>query len=382
MGREQLDMGGEQLDMGGEQLDMGDEQLGRIEIVGLTKRFTTPEGTTVTAVDDLHLTIEPNEFFVMLGPSGCGKTTALRSIAGLEHPDSGTIHLDGQRIDTMPAYYRPVSTVFQSYALFPHMSVIDNVSFGLQQQKLPRAQVLQRAHEALGMVRLEGFDRRKPHQMSGGQQQRVALARCLAVRPKVLLLDEPLAALDLKLRREMQVELKRLQREAGITFVFVTHDQEEALALGDRIAVFRDGRMEQVGTPTEMYEEPSSAFVAGFLGETNVISSTIASNGAACLGIETVPLHGTLSPGPALVAIRPERLEVVQSDGHLIGTVTLRTYLGNEVRYAVACQHSDGSTIDVQVRQSLSSLIHDPAVGDHVHLRADERMVRFLRDAS
>jgi spermidine/putrescine transport system ATP-binding protein len=346
---------------------------GQIDIAGLSKSFVTPEGSIVIAVDDLNLTIQPNEFFVMLGPSGCGKTTALRSIAGLEHPDAGTISLDGQRIDTLPAYDRPVSTVFQSYALFPHMTVWENVAFGLQQQKLPKAQVSTRVSEALAMVRLEGFDRRKPHQMSGGQQQRVALARCLAVRPKVLLLDEPLAALDLTLRREMQTELKQLQREAGITFVFVTHDQEEALALGDRIAVFRNGRMEQVGTPTQMYEEPASAFVAGFLGETNVIRADASADLSVRLTGGSRDLTGAPGPGPTLVAIRPERLTVSQESGHLGGVITTRTYLGNEVRYRVQC-----GAEEIQVRQSLSSNNTVADVGATVFLRADEPMVRFL----
>jgi spermidine/putrescine transport system ATP-binding protein len=346
---------------------------GQIDIAGLSKRFVTPEGSIVVAVDDLNLRIEPNEFFVMLGPSGCGKTTALRSIAGLEHPDAGTISLDGVRIDTLPAYERPVSTVFQSYALFPHMTVWENVAFGLQQQKLPKAQVSTRVAEALAMVRLEGFDRRKPHQMSGGQQQRVALARCLAVRPKVLLLDEPLAALDLKLRREMQTELKALQREAGITFVFVTHDQEEALALGDRIAVFRNGRMEQVGTPTQMYEEPASAFVAGFLGETNVIPADVAQDGSVQLPGGSTALQGAPGTGRTLVAIRPERLSVAEHSGHLGGVVSTRTYLGNEVRYQVQC----GSQ-QIQVRQSLSNNDRVADVGSTVFLQADEPMVRFL----
>jgi spermidine/putrescine transport system ATP-binding protein len=346
---------------------------GHIHIAGLSKRFVTPEGSIVVAVDDLNLTIEPNEFFVMLGPSGCGKTTALRSIAGLEHPDAGTISLDGERIDTLPAYERPVSTVFQSYALFPHMTVWENVAFGLQQQKLPKAQVSARVSEGLAMVRLEGFDRRKPHQMSGGQQQRVALARCLAVRPKVLLLDEPLAALDLNLRREMQTELKQLQREAGITFVFVTHDQEEALALGDRIAVFRSGRMEQVGTPTQMYEEPASAFVAGFLGETNIIPAVVSDGQTVRLPGGSIALNGAPAQGSTLVAIRPERLAVSTQSGHLGGVVTTCTYLGNEVRYRVRC-----GTQEIQVRQALSNNEMVAEVGTQVFLRADEPMVRFL----
>jgi spermidine/putrescine transport system ATP-binding protein len=367
---------------------------GRIEIAELKKRFPTPEGGEVLAVDGVSITIEPNEFFVMLGPSGCGKTTVLRCIAGLEHPDAGTITLDDERIDDKPAYDRPVTTVFQSYALFPHMTVQQNIAFGLQQQKLSRKVIAQRAAEALDLVRLSGLDRRKPHQLSGGQQQRVALARALAVKPKVLLLDEPLAALDLKLRREMQGELKRLQREAGITFVFVTHDQEEALALGDRIAVFRSGKLEQVGTPTTMYEEPQTAFVAGFLGETNVIAATADSDGVVRLpgGFATLSAPMPFRSCPVLVAVRPERLTFADPDApsgsrawaHLIGTVSTKMYLGNEIRYDVLVEPvRDGATegvqfIRVQVRQPLTVPARRPEPGDRVGLRADQTMVRFL----
>jgi spermidine/putrescine transport system ATP-binding protein len=351
---------------------------GRIEIDHLNKRFLTPEGGEVLAVDDVSVDIQPNEFFVMLGPSGCGKTTVLRCIAGLEHPDSGSIAVDGTRIDILPAYERPVSTVFQSYALFPHMTVQQNIAFGLEQQKLSKSQVIQRAGEALDLVQLSGLDRRKPHQLSGGQQQRVALARSLAVKPKVLLLDEPLAALDLKLRREMQGELKRMQRDAGITFVFVTHDQEEALAMGDRIAVFRSGQLEQLGTPTEMYEEPATAFVAGFLGETNVIEASADHHGVVRLGgngLLTAPER--FWSASVLIAIRPERVAVVQPsapDHHLVGKIRTVVYLGNEIRYDVEV----AGRKPIQVRQPLTSPGIRAAVGDEVGLRFDETMVRYL----
>lgn len=351
---------------------------GRIEIDHLKKRFVTPEGGEVLAVDDVSVEIQANEFFVMLGPSGCGKTTVLRCIAGLEHPDSGSISVDGTRIDTLPAYERPVSTVFQSYALFPHMTVQQNIAFGLEQQKLSKAEVTKRAGEALDLVQLVGLDRRKPNQLSGGQQQRVALARSLAVKPKVLLLDEPLAALDLKLRREMQGELKRLQRDAGITFVFVTHDQEEALAMGDRIAVFRSGQLEQLGTPTEMYEEPATAFVAGFLGETNVIETSADADGSVRLGGPACLNAPQFRSRPVLVAIRPERVVVVKpsaDDPHLVGRVRTVVYLGNEIRYDVEVI---GMKV-VQVRQPLTSPGIRAGVGDEVGLRFDTTMVRYLQ---
>ena len=361
---------------------------GRVDIDHLRKRFVTPEGGEVVAVDHVSIAIQPNEFFVMLGPSGCGKTTVLRCIAGLEHPDHGSISVDGARIDTMPAYERPVSTVFQSYALFPHMTVQQNIAFGLEQQRLSKSEVTQRAGAALELVQLSGLEKRKPNQLSGGQQQRVALARALAVRPKVLLLDEPLAALDLKLRREMQGELKRLQREAGITFVFVTHDQEEALAMGDRIAVFRAGQLEQLGTPTEMYEEPATAFVAGFLGETNVLTARAGADGVVSLSAgAALQAPEAFRSGPVLVAVRPERVEVVERSTpgwHVTGRVLTMVYLGNEIRYDVAL---DGGGVGrngaplwkpMQVRQPLTTPGVRAAIGDEVGLRFDETMVRFL----
>ena len=232
-----------------------------IELRGLSKHFGE-----VRAVDDLDLEIADGEFFSMLGPSGSGKTTVLRLIAGFEQPTSGTITLGGEDVSGRPPFARDVNTVFQDYAIFPHMSVRQNVEYGLRVKKVPRGERHRRAEEALATVRLEGYGDRRPHQLSGGQRQRVALARALVNRPKVLLLDEPLGALDLKLRREMQIELKEIQRDVGITFVFVTHDQEEALTMSDRIAVFNDGRIEQLATPVQLYEHPASAFVAGFVG--------------------------------------------------------------------------------------------------------------------
>jgi putative spermidine/putrescine transport system ATP-binding protein len=237
-----------------------------IRIRGLVKRFGD-----VTAVDAVDLDIERGEFFTMLGPSGSGKTTTLRMIAGFELPDEGTIELAGSDVSHLPPYDRPVNTVFQDYALFPHMTVTQNVEYGLMVKKVGKEERRRRAEAALEMVRLAGYGGRKPAQLSGGQRQRVALARAIVNEPQVLLLDEPLGALDLKLRQEMQIELKRIQQEVGITFVYVTHDQEEALTMSDRIAVFNRGRIEQLGPPAEVYEHPESEFIAGFVGVSNVI---------------------------------------------------------------------------------------------------------------
>src|SRR5690242_4471536 len=259
-----------------------------ISLRGLSKHFGQ-----VRAVDDLDLDIADGEFFSMLGPSGSGKTTVLRLIAGFEKPTAGRIHLADADVTEEPPFARDVNTVFQDYAIFPHMSVVQNVEYGLRVKKVGKAERRRRAEEALATVRLAEYGGRRPHQLSGGQRQRVALARALVNRPKVLLLDEPLGALDLKLRREMQIELKAIQREVGITFVFVTHDQEEALTMSDRVAVFNEGRIEQLATPVELYERPASSFVAGFVGTSNQLS------GAAARAV--VGADGTF-------AIRPEKI--------------------------------------------------------------------------
>ena len=237
-----------------------------IRLTGLRKTYGD-----VVAVDSVDLEIARGEFFTMLGPSGSGKTTTLRMIAGFEIPTAGTVELAGQDVSRLPPYDRPVNTVFQDYALFPHMTVQENVAYGLMVKKVPKPERRQRASDALAVARLEGYGDRKPAQLSGGQRQRVALARAIVNNPQVLLLDEPLGALDLKLRQEMQIELKRIQREVGITFVYVTHDQEEALTMSDRVAVFNAGRIEQIGPPAEVYEHPASEFIAGFVGVSNVI---------------------------------------------------------------------------------------------------------------
>ena len=237
-----------------------------VRVAGLRKRYGD-----VTAVDGVDLEIRRGEFFTMLGPSGSGKTTTLRVIAGFERPDEGRIELAGRDVSSLPPYARDVNTVFQDYALFPHMTVQENVEYGLRVKKVARAERRQRAGEALVLVRLEGYGSRKPSQLSGGQRQRVALARAIVNRPQALLLDEPLGALDLKLRQELQVELKRIQQELGITFIYVTHDQEEALTMSDRLAVFNEGRIEQLGAPADVYEHPASEFIAGFVGVSNVL---------------------------------------------------------------------------------------------------------------
>jgi len=318
-----------------------DLNKGEVSLVALTKRF----GDFV-AVDAIDLQIPPGGFFSLLGPSGCGKTTTLRMIGGFEQPTSGQVLLDGRDMAGTPPSKRPVNTVFQSYALFPHLRVFDNVAFGLRRQKVPRAEVRQRVGEALELVRLGPLAGRKPGQLSGGQQQRVALARALVVKPAVLLLDEPLGALDAKLRRELQLELKQLQNEVGITFAYVTHDQEEALTMSDRIAVLNEGRVEQAASPRELYEEPANAFVAEFLGVSNLMDAYVAGPSGPGVEIrlaEGVSLEGKRGKldtrGPTKVVIRPERI-VVEPAGaagpnRIAGMVTNVVYLGSGLKLSV-----------------------------------------------
>ncbi len=283
-----------------------------VKLQDMTKRFGD-----VVAVDNINLKIEDGEFFSMLGPSGCGKTTTLRMIAGLEQPSEGEIFIKNQPVAGIPAYKRPVNTVFQNYALFPHMTAAQNVAFGLEMKKVSRPEIKRRVAEALELVRLPQMSDRKPKQLSGGQQQRVALARALVNRPQVLLLDEPLGALDLKLRKAMQLELKQIQSEVGITFIYVTHDQEEALTMSDRIAVMSDGVVQHVGTPREIYEHPSNRYVADFIGETNFIEGSIADLGEfATMIVGGTPIKGAAS-GRSLqkgqnvtLAIRPEKINL------------------------------------------------------------------------
>jgi spermidine/putrescine transport system ATP-binding protein len=323
-----------------------------VEILDVTKRFGE-----VVAVDRMHLRIQAGEFYSLLGPSGCGKTTTLRMIAGFEQPTEGEILLAGQPIAGVPPYRRNVNTVFQHYALFPHMDVAQNVGYGLRQRKVEKGEEGRRVAEALELVRLGGYGKRRTWEMSGGQQQRVALARALVNRPTVLLLDEPLGALDLKLRKEMQLELKALQREVGITFVYVTHDQEEALTMSDTIVVMRDGRIQQQGSPTELYERPVNRFVADFIGTSNFIGATVIdvarpsgrvtvrSESGLVLGGALTDPDATAAPGdPTTVAIRPERIDVLPADAApdggpgwtaIAGRIRQGTYLGDQTEYRV-----------------------------------------------
>ena len=285
-----------------------------LQLQHLTKRF----GLGAAAVDDVSLDVAPGEFLTLLGASGSGKTTTLRMIAGFEHPTSGEILMDGQRLTLLPPFKRELNTVFQQYALFPHMSVRDNVGYGLRMRKVARAEIAGRVSQALDMVQLGHLADRAPRQLSGGQQQRVALARALVNRPRVLLLDEPLGALDLKLRKEMQLELKHLNRQLGITFLYVTHDQEEALTMSDRIALMRNGRIEQLSRPREMYEQPVSRYVADFIGETNLLAGTVAADGrggggpvsvtVAGLALSALTQRSVRGGDKIFLAIRPEHI--------------------------------------------------------------------------
>jgi putative spermidine/putrescine transport system ATP-binding protein len=314
-----------------------------VELVDLAKTFGS-----VRAVDGVDLAVEDGEFFSMLGPSGSGKTTVLRMIAGFEEPTSGQVRLGGEDVTGRPPFARDVNTVFQDYALFPHMDVLTNVEYGLRVKKVPRGERRERALAALDSVQLSGFAQRRPTQLSGGQRQRVALARALVNRPKVLLLDEPLGALDLKLRRAMQLELKQIQREVGITFVFVTHDQEEALTMSDRIAVFSEGRIEQVATPADLYESPASPFVAGFVGTSNLLEGEAATS---VLG------------RPGVFSIRPEKIhldaEISEGDTTTGGAVRDVVYLGSVNHYLV--ELDAGPTLTV-LRQNLRGTT-DQAMG-------------------
>ncbi|MGH2930078.1 MAG: ABC transporter ATP-binding protein, partial [Solirubrobacteraceae bacterium] len=280
---------------------------GNIKLESLVKRFAE-----VRAVDGISVEIEGGEFFSLLGPSGCGKTTTLRMVAGFEPPTSGQILLDGIDVGSLPPHRRNVNTVFQSYALFPFLNVADNVAFGLKYKSVPKSEVATRVGEALELVQLSGYEKRRPNQLSGGQQQRVALARALVLRPSVLLLDEPLGALDAKLRRSLKVELKALQERVGITFLYVTHDQEEALTMSDRLAVMNAGRIAQIGMPRDVYEEPADAYVADFLGAANLMEVEVISEGALRVGDFALASNRCeqTTPGPAHAVIRPERVRI------------------------------------------------------------------------
>jgi spermidine/putrescine ABC transporter ATP-binding subunit len=343
------------------------EDAGSVELAGVTKRF----GQT-TAVDDLDLLINAGEFMSLLGPSGCGKTTTLRMLAGFEHPEAGAIRISGADVAGVPAYRRGVNTVFQHYALFPHMTVAENVAYGLRQKKVGKADIGRRVSEALEMVAMLKFARRRPRQLSGGQQQRVALARALVNRPAVLLLDEPLGALDRKLRQEMQIELKLLQTQVGITFLYVTHDQEEALSMSDRIAVMLDGRIEQLDGPEEIYDAPATAFVAGFIGSQNFLTGVARGDGSEVAGDGWTVLGGRAAADvvvgrEALAAIRPEHVEVVATDpgrqaNVLEGSLAGVSHLGEVIQFVVRVLGGEQEIISRRPRHSAARL----AVGEQV----------------
>ena len=328
-----------------------------VRLERVTKRFGE-----FTAVDDLSLEVKHGEFFSLLGPSGCGKTTTLRMIGGFEEVTSGTIFLGGEDITDLPPFKRQTNTVFQNYALFPHLTVFENIAFGLRRRKTPQSEVRSMVDSMLKLVELPGYGDRRPNQLSGGQQQRVALARALVNNPQVLLLDEPLGALDLKLRKQMQVELKAIQSEIGITFIFVTHDQEEAMTMSDRIAVMRAGRIEQLGPPEELYERPRTGFVAGFLGVSNLLDAEVAGRDGDLVGLRLADGTFLRAPGDSLngeskvrLGVRPEKLRVTalgegagaegDRDNALEGTVIDASYIGVSTQYLV--KTADGHTLTV-----------------------------------
>jgi spermidine/putrescine transport system ATP-binding protein len=338
-----------------------------VRLERVTKRFDE-----VVAVDDLSLEIPRGSFFALLGPSGCGKTTTLRMIGGFEEPTAGAIYLGEREVSGMPPYKRDVNTVFQSYALFPHLSIFENVAFGLRRKGARGANLKGQVERMLELVQLSGFGRRKPRQLSGGQQQRVALARALVNSPRVLLLDEPLGALDLKLRKEMQLFIKGLQHDVGITFIHVTHDQEEAMTMADRIAVMNDGRIDQLGTPDELYERPQTAFVAGFLGISNLLHGTVsATDGVRLVDGTTVrvPVNSLRGrSGSVAVGIRPEKIRPDGQDTNTLqGVVKERAYIGVSTQYIVETRN--GNITVVVLNDRPGTVPHAP--GDHLTLSWD-----------
>jgi spermidine/putrescine transport system ATP-binding protein len=355
---------------------------GEVELRALTKLF----GETA-AVDGIDATIRAGEFFSLLGPSGCGKTTTLRMIGGFERPTSGEILLDGVDVAQTPPHKRNVHTVFQSYALFPHLSVADNVGFGLKRRRTPKAEIGKLVKEALELVELGGYGERRPSQLSGGQQQRVALARALVLRPALLLLDEPLGALDAKIRRQLRIELKALQEEVGITFVFVTHDQEEALSMSDRVAVMSNGLIEQIGTPAEVYEDPATVFVADFLGVSNLMEAHATPAGGGCtVTIGEFPLRagcGDLeASGPVKVVARPERIELLAGESGserpncLPGMVERTVYLGTSLQVMVRL--ATGAQLQVSITNTGDTGGYTQGTPVGVHIPVDA--LRVLAD--
>jgi spermidine/putrescine transport system ATP-binding protein len=362
-----------------------------VAIQGVTKRFPGVKGgDPVVAVDDLDLDIRDGEFFSLLGPSGCGKTTTLRMIAGFEYPSAGSIRIFGEEVGLEPPNKRPVNTVFQSYALFPHMTIEQNIAFGLEMQDLPKDEISRRVGEVIDLVQMRGREQRKPKQLSGGQQQRVALARALVNHPKVLLLDEPLGALDLKLRQAMQMELKRIQEQVGITFVYVTHDQEEALTMSDRIAVMDGGRLLQLGGPEEIYDAPRTRFVADFIGDTNLLGATVEDAGAARLAdgtIVRVATDGHTTGESVTLAIRPEKLGLRGADSErdqrldaIHGVIERVTFLGNSIAYEVVSDTGDRNQVSLRVRQGNTPGIEHFHAGERVRVRWEPSSAAVLED--
>jgi len=365
---------------------MGDGGAYDVEFRGITKRFGS-----LAAVDNVDLKVRKGEFLSLLGPSGCGKTTSLRMIAGFEQPDEGQLLIDGVDAVGVPPYKRNVNTVFQSYALFPHMSVLDNVAFGLKQRGMSGSERRRQAQEALELVKLSDRSTHRPTMLSGGQQQRVALARALVMNPKVLLLDEPLGALDLKLRKEMQIELKRIQEQVGITFIYVTHDQEEALSMSDRVAVMSNGVIEQLDEPRVIYDRPASAFVADFIGDMNFVAGTVTEGADGRYAVDAgaglvLRGHGDAVRGSSVtVGLRPERLvaELGSSQGHdnsADATVLTKMYLGDQIQIVV----SIATGTEIVVREQRASA--DPALdsihpGDRIVIRWDDKALLLLGPA-
>jgi putative spermidine/putrescine transport system ATP-binding protein len=341
-------------------IEMPPDGAGHVEIEGLAAGY---EGARVLDLD--RLSIRKGEFLSILGPSGCGKTTLLNSIAGFVQPTAGRIVIDGADVTGRPPYRRGLGVVFQNYALFPHMTVAANVAYGLRVRRLDKAEREERVREALRLVGLEGYAERRPKQLSGGQQQRVALARALAIRPPVLLLDEPLSNLDAKLRREMRVELRAIQRRIGTTMVFVTHDQEEALALSDRVAVMNGGRIEQLGTPDEVYRRPATRFVAQFIGAANVLEGTVTAGGLDLGGgLVAGGLPGLVEGERAVVAIRPERIRLSGTGAGTAGTVGYRAFAGDA--WHVEVRLADGRTLSVQLPDAGAGAADPPGAGTPV----------------
>ena len=370
------------------EMTSGNSQAGNaaIEVQNIVKVFGSGEDA-VHALDGVSITINENEFFTLLGPSGCGKTTLLRMIAGFEHPTAGNVLLGGDNIGHLPPNKRPVNTVFQNYALFPHMTVAENIGFGLEMLGKPRDEIKSTVDDMLRLVKMEELTSRRTDQISGGQQQRVALARALAPHPQVLLLDEPLSALDYKLRKEMQIELKRLQHETGITFIFVTHDQEEALTMSDRVAVMNEGLVLQVGSPKEIYNHPSDRFVSDFIGDTNFLNADVLATSGGKVKLKlasgaevnaTLP-EGMSPAGRVTIAVRPERviLSADMNETLLRGELQNIVYFGTDTHFHLTLADGDAFTARVQNAGSRQTPFE---IGDQVGIAIEPEAIQVLRD--